>query len=100
MRQGKEEILLGFSLRPEVLERLQQDLRMTDQEFADTIGISRSSLWRAKLPTEDNRFSLGQDVIIKVLHRFPNLTFDDVFFLDKLSHECDSGKIIESSSTA
>jgi predicted transcriptional regulator len=85
---------LGFLLRPEVLDKLQQDLNMTDQEFAETINISRSSLWRAKLPAEDNRFSLGQDVIVKVLNRFPNLTFDEVFFLDKVSHECDNKELI------
>lgn len=53
---------------------------MTEQEFADFLGASRSSLWRAKLPVDDNRFSLGQDVMAKILKNFPEKSFEDIFF--------------------
>lgn len=74
--------------KPGELEKLQKEREMTDQEFADFIGTSRSSLWRAKLPPEDNRFSLGQDVMAKILKKFPAKSFEDLFFLDQVSHEC------------
>ncbi|HYE69548.1 MAG TPA: hypothetical protein VEA58_13105 [Anaerovoracaceae bacterium] len=79
-------------LKHGVLDSKQIEFKMTDKEFADFIGISRSSLWRAKLPADDGRFSLGQDVIAKVLNKFDDLTFEDVFFLDPLYHGCDKTK--------
>lgn len=82
--------------KPGELEQLQKEKNMTDQEFADFLGTSRSSLWRAKLPPEDERFSFGQDVMAKILKKFPNKTFEELFFLDQVSHEC----YIESSSTS
>lgn len=81
---------MKVTLQPNVLEKMQKDLNMTDQEFAEYIGVSRSQLWRAQLPSEDKRFSLGQDFIAKVLNRFPELTFEQLFFLDKVSHGCDN----------
>ncbi|MHA6484514.1 hypothetical protein ACX1C1_21690 [Paenibacillus sp. strain BS8-2] len=76
-------------LIPGALEAIQNENGMTDQEFAEYIGISRSQLWRILLPKDDKRFSLGQDVIAKLLQRFPNRKFEELFFLDLLSHECD-----------
>lgn len=76
-------------LKPGILDNLQHDMKMNDQEFSDFIGVSRSQLWRAKLPAVDKRFSLGKDFIAKVLVAFPNRTFEDIFFLDKVSHVCD-----------
>lgn len=76
-------------LKTDILDALQKELGMTDQEFADYIGISRSQLWRAKMPPRDKRFSLGQDFIAKTLSRFPQHTFEDIFFLEHMSHACD-----------
>lgn len=76
-------------LKSGVLDQLQKDLNMTDQEFSDYIGVSRSQLWRAKLPANDKRFSLGQDFIAKTLNAFQELTFEQIFFLDDVSHTCD-----------
>jgi hypothetical protein len=76
-------------LKPGVLDELQHEMKMTDQEFAEYVGVSRSQLWRAKLPPTDKRFSLGQDFIAKVLAAFPSHVFEDIFFLDRVSHECD-----------
>jgi len=78
------------TLKAGILDNLQNDLKMNDQEFAEFIGVSRSQLWRAKLPAVDKRFSLGKDFIAKVLAAFPNLTFEDIFFLDNVYHSCDS----------
>jgi hypothetical protein len=77
-------------LRQDILESLQKELDMKDQEFADYIGVSRSQLWRAKMPPNDKRFSLGQDFIAKVLNSFPTYTFEQLFFLDEVSHVCDN----------
>ncbi|MBG9943898.1 hypothetical protein ABE237_15665 [Brevibacillus formosus] len=78
-------------LKPGVLDDLRHKLKFTDKRFAEFIGVSRSQLWRAKLPPSDKRFSLGEDFIAKVLSAFPDHTFEDIFFLDDLSHLCDSG---------
>ncbi|CAH1202926.1 hypothetical protein PAECIP111891_02147 [Paenibacillus allorhizoplanae] len=77
-------------LKPGVLENLQKELNMNDQEFADHIGVSRSHLWRAKMPISDKRFSLGQDFIARVLNTFSGFTFEEIFFLNQLSQDCDS----------
>lgn len=74
--------------KPGILNQLQEDKKMTEQEFADFIGASRSSLWRAKLPVDDSRFSLGQDVMAKILKNFPDKSFEDIFFLEKASQVC------------
>lgn len=81
---------MRFILKQGVLEEIQFKLKMNDQEFADYIGMSRSSLWRARLPINDRRYSLGQDVIAKILNKFPEKTFEDLFILDQLYHECDN----------
>jgi hypothetical protein len=86
MKGGKKMRVL---LKPGVLDDLQHEMMMTDQEFAEFIGVSRSQLWRAKRPPTDKRFSLGLDFIAKVLASFPSRTFEDIFFLDNLSHVCD-----------
>lgn len=78
-------------LKPGILDQLQKSLRMTDQEFSDHIGISRSQLWRVKMDPKDKRFSLGKDLISKLLIAFPSYTFEDLFFLDQVSHACNNG---------
>jgi transcriptional regulator with XRE-family HTH domain len=82
-------------LKGETLIEAQHALNMTDQEFAEYLGISRSTLWRAKLPSEDKRFTLSQDFIACVLDRFPDKKFDDFFFLGNLSHACDKGDLMK-----
>lgn len=89
MRQteGGDEVKL--LLKSGVLNDVQKGLNLTDQQFAEYIGVSRSQLWRAKMPPNDKRFSLGQDFIAKLLSHFPEKCFDDFFFLDCVSHACD-----------
>ncbi|WP_342477399.1 winged helix-turn-helix domain-containing protein [Paenibacillus sp. FSL H7-0350] len=82
--------------KPGILNQLQEDKKMTEQEFADFLGASRSSLWRAKLPVDDNRFSLGQDVMAKILKNFPEKSFEDIFFLEHVSQVCYGNTVINS----
>ncbi|ASA20235.1 hypothetical protein [Paenibacillus donghaensis] len=56
--------------KPGIINQLQEEKCMSEQEFADFVGTSRSSLWRAKLSSDDKRFSLGQDVMAKILRKF------------------------------
>jgi hypothetical protein len=79
---------MKVSLRHKVLSNIQQTRKMTDQEFSCFLGISRSQLWRSQLPTDDKRFSLGQDFIAKVLKALPEYSFEDIFFLNNVSHGC------------
>ncbi|WP_163854575.1 helix-turn-helix domain-containing protein [Paenibacillus elgii] len=75
--------------KPNIFEKLQKETGMKDKEFADYLGVSRSQLWRAKLPPNDKRFSLGQPFIAKVLNRFSEYAFEELFFLDRVSQGCD-----------
>jgi transcriptional regulator with XRE-family HTH domain len=74
---------LKIKLRVDVLERLQTEKKWTDTELAKQMGISRSRLWRAKLPESHSEYcSPGESLIIGVLKAFPERKFDDLFFLD------------------
>jgi predicted transcriptional regulator len=79
--------------KPGILEKLQKELDKTDQEFAEFIGVSRSQLWRAKLKPTDKRFSLGQDFIAKMLQAFNSYKFEELFFLQDVSHVCDKTEL-------
>lgn len=77
--QNKDKIKLKIS---EVNEA-QQKLKFTDTKFAKYIGISRSRLWRARLPESHQEYCTpGEDFIAGILRAFPNKSFDDFFFLD------------------
>lgn len=71
-----------IKLRVDVLEKLQKEKRWTDTELAKQMGISRSRLWRAKLPeTHDEYCSPGESFILGVMVAFPETKFEDIFFL-------------------
>lgn len=89
---------MRIRLRVEVLEILQNNKSWTDTELAKRMGISRSRLWRAKLPTNHNEYcSPGESLIIGVLKAFPDKKFDDLFFLEKLCIELHGDKKTTSS---
>jgi transcriptional regulator with XRE-family HTH domain len=72
-------------LRVNFLETLQKQNKWNDSELARKMGISRSRLWRAKLPEDHNEYcSPGEGLIAGALNAFPNCKFDDLFFLDKV----------------
>lgn len=88
-RDTRDEVrMMKVAPLPGVLQKLQDEMNMTDEKFADYLETSRSSIWRAKLPVSDPRFSLGQDVMAKILKRYSNKKFEDIFFLVNSSHEC------------
>lgn len=81
-------------LRSGVLDDVQKEMNLTDQQFAEFIGISRSQLWRAKMPASDKRFSLGNDFVAAVLNALEGKKFEELFFLGDVSHECDRREVI------
>lgn len=77
-----------IKLRVDVLNQLQKEHNLTNTELAEKMGISRSRLWRAKLPeTHPEYCSPGEDFITGALDAFPELSFDDLFFLDEVCIE-------------
>lgn len=78
--KGRE--YMKIKLRVDVLEKLQEKNNWNDTELAKHMGISRSRLWRAKLPEEHNEYcSPGESLIVGVLKAFPEKKFEDLFFL-------------------
>ncbi len=73
---------MRLGINVEQIQKLQQEKGWTDTELAAKIGVSRSRLWRAKLPvTHEHYCSPGETLIIGVLNAFPEKKFDDLFFL-------------------
>lgn len=69
-----------MKLRVDVLNRLQRERGWTETELARRIGISRSRLWRAKLPVKHKEYcSPGKKFISGLLKTFPDHSFDDLF---------------------
>ena len=65
----------------DALRKLQGD--MSDAEFSRKIGVAPSTLFRIKLPDTDERHNdPGEVFIAKVLNAYPDLKFEDLFFLD------------------
>lgn len=76
---------MKIRLRVDVLEKLQKLNSWTDSELAKRMEISRSRLWRAKLPTNHIEYcSPGESLIVGALTAFPDKRFDDLFFLDNV----------------
>ncbi|BAU28986.1 hypothetical protein DFP93_103166 [Aneurinibacillus soli] len=76
---------MKIRLRVEVLEGLQKQEKWTDTELAKQMGISRSRLWRAKLPVDHVEYcSPGESLIAGALKAFPDKGFYDLFFLDEM----------------
>lgn len=76
---------MKIKLRVEVLEELQKEQGWNDSELAKRMGISRSRLWRAKLPDDHPEYCTpGESLISGVLTAFPKKKFDDLFFLNQV----------------
>jgi transcriptional regulator with XRE-family HTH domain len=74
---------MKLKLSVDTLETLQKENKWSDTEFAERLGISRSRLWRAKLPTNHHEYcSPGEALITGVLKTFPHMKFEDLFFLE------------------
>ncbi len=71
-------------LNIKALERLQRKNGWSDEDLCKKIGISRTQLWRLRLPPGDPRYNApGETFIANVLKAFPDKYFEDLFFLDK-----------------
>ncbi|MDN5324136.1 MAG: hypothetical protein PWQ67_2590 [Clostridia bacterium] len=82
MKQTRKPIRLNITK----LNELQKKKGLNDTQLAEKIGVSPSTLWRVKLPINDSRYnSPGEDFIAGVLKAFPEICFEDIFFLDKVS---------------
>ncbi|MDF2631459.1 MAG: hypothetical protein K0Q85_55 [Caproiciproducens sp.] len=56
----------------------------TDAILAERIGVSASQVWRAKLPTNDNRYNApGNQFIAGVIDAL-NGRFEDFFYVDEI----------------
>ncbi|MED5040681.1 helix-turn-helix transcriptional regulator [Geobacillus stearothermophilus] len=76
---------MRLSLNIEKLEQLQKQRNWSDTELAKRIGVSRSRLWRAKLPKDHPYYCYpGETFIAGVLKAFPEVSFEEIFFLDDL----------------
>jgi len=65
----------------DALRKLQGN--MSDAEFSRKIGVAPSTLFRIKLPDTDERHNdPGEVFIAKILNAYPDLKFEDLFFLD------------------
>lgn len=77
--------IMKIKLKVDILENLQTNKGWNDTELAMHMGISRSRLWRARLPEGHKEYSSpGGGLIIGALSAFPDKKFDDLFFLDRV----------------
>lgn len=67
-----------------VLLEIQTEEKLSDMAFAAKIGIDKTMLWRIKT----GRNNPGQEFIAKFLTAYPNMKFEDVFFLSQPLHQC------------
>lgn len=76
---------LKIKLRIEMLKILQNNKGWSDKELAKKMGISRSRLWRARLPENHKDYcSPGESFIVGALNAFPNQKFEDLFFFERV----------------
>lgn len=76
---------MKIKLKIEILEKLQNEKKWTDTELSKQMGISRSRLWRAKLPeTHEEYCSPGESFILGTMLAFPEKKFEDLFFLKRV----------------
>lgn len=76
---------MKIKLRVEILEELQRKNNWSDTELAKNMGISRSRLWRAKLPENHTEYcSPGEALIAGAMNAFPDKKFEDLFFLNSV----------------
>ncbi|MBC2728651.1 MAG: hypothetical protein HGJ98_19650 [Desulfosporosinus sp.] len=55
---------------------------LRDVDIASKIGVSTVQLWRVRLPDDDPRHNdPGPDFVAGVLAAFPDMKFEDLFFL-------------------
>jgi len=83
-----ENKLSAICIRENILETIQREHSLNDSQLAVKIGIDYSGLWRIKT----GRNKPGEQFVAKILAAFPELSFENVFFLDTQSHGSDTTK--------
>ncbi|MBE3588136.1 MAG: helix-turn-helix transcriptional regulator [Thermoanaerobacteraceae bacterium] len=73
---------IGVNLK--VLSEIQSRENLNDMAFAAKIGIDKTMLWRIKT----GRNNPGHEFIAKFLIAYPNVKFEDIFFLKQPLHPC------------
>lgn len=68
----------SIQIKDGVLGGIQAKYSLTDSELANKIGIDYTMLWRIKT----GRNKPGQQFVARMLNAFPELNFEDIFFLD------------------
>lgn len=64
-------------LKRDALEKLQSEMQWNDTALAEHMGINRVQIWRVK----EGHNEPGRDFIAGILKAFPNVSFEDIFFL-------------------
>lgn len=77
---------MSICIKENILETIQSKYSLNDSQLALKIGIDYSGLWRIKT----GRNKPGEQFVAKILAAFPELTFEEVFFLEVESHGSDT----------
>lgn len=81
---------MKVNIRVEKLEELQRKANLTETELAQRIGVDRTTIYRVKR----GKSAPGEDFIAGALKAFPEISFDELFFLGKVlqsSHKPKAG---------
>lgn len=77
-----------IKVRIDALDMLQKKSNLSDTALAGKMGISRSTLWRIRLPeTSKEHCHPGEDFIASALKAFPGIKFEQLFFLDDMCRD-------------
>lgn len=74
---------IGVDLK--ALSDIQTKENLNDMAFAANIGIDKTMLWRIKT----GRNNPGHEFIAKFLTAYPNIKFEEIFFLIQPLRACD-----------
>lgn len=76
---------MAVKLNVQQFEKYQRLKKWNELETARRMGISKQTLWRAKLPENDpDHIGPSAKFISAALRAFHPLKFDDLFFVDEL----------------
>ncbi|MED4083911.1 hypothetical protein P4637_03415 [Halalkalibacterium halodurans] len=74
---------MKLKLNVEAFNSAQKEMGLNNSELARKMNISRSRLWRAKLPQDHPYYCYpGEDFITGTLMVFRDKKFDELFFLE------------------
>lgn len=72
--------MYSVELRVDALDRLQELHNLNESKLAEKMQVSRTQIWKARLPLNDSRHcSPGVAFIAGALEAFPGTEFKDLF---------------------